>query len=181
MWEKHIAVHRQESQSTRSCSRIFVKLFFHSVSRLKRVALNVSACCSTLSLTIFQKQSLTAKLKLRVVVWVALKTPSLEERQCSKNERREVFSSYRNNFDWRKNSSSYFWMDSIESSALPLKETLTESARSCSGSDLCQWLQRSNQGLSLETVFHRGCAWSRSSSSWLKLRKIRSTNSIWIV
>ena len=174
-------MHRKESQSTRSCSRIFVKLFFHSVSRLKRVALNVSACCSTLSLTIFQKQSLTAKLKLRVVVWVALKTPSLRERQYSKNERGESSSSYRNNFDWRKNSSSYFWMDSIESSALPVKEICMESARSCSGSDLCQWLQRSSPGLSSETVFHRECAWSRRFPSCLKSTKVLPTNSIGIV
>ncbi len=65
-------------KQTRSCSRNFVKLFFHCVSKLNFVALNVSVCCSTLSLTIFQKQSLTAKLKFRVVVCVALKTPSLE-------------------------------------------------------------------------------------------------------
>ncbi len=64
-------------EQTRSCSRIFGKLFFHSVSKLNLVALNVSACCSTLSFTIFQKQSLTAKLKFRVVVCVALNTPSL--------------------------------------------------------------------------------------------------------
>jgi len=66
-----------KKKPTRSCSRILGKLFFHSVSKLNLFALNVSACCSTLSLTIFQKQSLTAKLKLRVVVCVALKTPSL--------------------------------------------------------------------------------------------------------
>lgn len=43
------------------------KLFFHSVSKLYLVALKESACCSTVSRTIFQKQSATAILKLRVV------------------------------------------------------------------------------------------------------------------
>jgi hypothetical protein len=67
-----------KTKLTRSCSRILGKLFFHSVSKLNFVALNVSDCCSTLSFTIFQKQSLTAKLKFRVVVCVALNTPLLE-------------------------------------------------------------------------------------------------------
>lgn len=42
-------------------------LFFHSVSKLNRWALKASACCSTVSRTIFQKQSETAKLKFLVV------------------------------------------------------------------------------------------------------------------
>lgn len=54
------------------------KLFFHSVSKLNLVALNASACCSTVSLTIFQKHSDTAKLKLRVVHWWLFTTPPLK-------------------------------------------------------------------------------------------------------
>lgn len=54
------------------------KLFFHSVSKLYLVALKESACCSTVSRTIFQKQSATAMLKLRVVSWEEIPIDSLK-------------------------------------------------------------------------------------------------------
>jgi len=77
---------------------------------LNRFALNVSACCSTLSFTIFQKQSLTAKLKFRVVVCVALNTPSLQRIKSDDDENfednfhTEIISKYEKNllhiFEW---------------------------------------------------------------------------------
>lgn len=55
------------------------KLFFHSVSKLNLVALNASACCSTVSRTIFQKHSATAKLKFFVVTWPDIAKPFLNK------------------------------------------------------------------------------------------------------
>ncbi len=60
---------------------ILGKLFFHSVSRLNLVALNASACCSTVSLTIFQKHSDTAKLRFLVVICDELTTPPLKKKK----------------------------------------------------------------------------------------------------
>lgn len=45
----------------------------------KYVPLKRSACCSIDSLTIFQKQLDTAKLKFCVVIWLALNTPVLHK------------------------------------------------------------------------------------------------------
>lgn len=56
------------------------KLFFHSVSRLNLVALKASACCSTVSLTIFQKHSATARLKFLVVTCPDIAKPSLKNK-----------------------------------------------------------------------------------------------------
>jgi len=89
------------NNSSRSSSRNLGKLFFHSVSRLKRVALKESACCSTVSRTIFQKHSDTARLRLRVVTCPVIIMPFLK--------RREVW----------KNCSSYSLMAWMESSFFP--------------------------------------------------------------
>ena len=55
-----------KKERTLSISRIPEKVFLHSASRLYLAALKLSACCSTESLTIFQKQSDTARDKLLV-------------------------------------------------------------------------------------------------------------------
>ena len=61
------------------------KLFFHSVSKLNLVALKASACCSTVSRTIFQKHSETAKLRFLVVIVAELTTPPLATKNPVRN------------------------------------------------------------------------------------------------
>ena len=76
--EQQTRVRRIYSKSFEKLEKCYLgKLFFHSVSKLKRVALKASACCSTVSRTIFQKHSETAKLKFLVVTWVDGTRPSL--------------------------------------------------------------------------------------------------------
>ena len=74
-----LAVHawRQPATCTRSSSRRRGNVFFHSVSRLKRVARKASACCSTDSRTMRQNRSDTAMLRFCVVIWLGFSTPSL--------------------------------------------------------------------------------------------------------
>ena len=53
----------------------------YSASRVQFAPLNASACCSTVSRTIFQKMSDTAMLRFPVVIWVGLSTPSLKAKE----------------------------------------------------------------------------------------------------
>lgn len=115
------------------------KVLFHSVSKLNLVALKASACCSTVSLTIFQKHSATAKERFLVVSWVVDNALSLNQKpkriikwhddpgalakwilfqnvQILKFKKKK---NYLNNFEFLKNCSSYCFISDIESSFLP--------------------------------------------------------------
>lgn len=59
---------------------LFVSLFQVNIE-VWLLPLYISACCSTDSLTIFQKQSETAKLRFWVFIWLGLKVPDLFNNQ----------------------------------------------------------------------------------------------------